>query len=536
MNENPRCYVFRATVAILLALFLEPNGNRLRADPPAAASVAKQPDFKGFDEFLARVLKEWRVPGVAVAVIHDGRVLLSKGYGYRDLEKRLPVTSKTLFPIASITKPVTATAAAILVDDGKINWNDRVREHLPKFRLHAEEAAAQLTIRDCLAHRTGIPLALRRWLGTAEWSEKHMSPEFAYRTLRYLEPTGPARIRYQYSNSGFLITGQIIDKHGGSWEELIQKRLLNPLRMNRTNFSVKKSQADSDHAKPYILHEGEFERIDFFPLDVVAPAAGINSSVEEMARFLRLYLGQGELDGRRIVSKAAMKDLLTPEVVLPESNRYRSVNGFHSMGWQVFLLDGEKWGRHTGSWTGFTAVVGYCPKRKCGYVVLTNLAFRSTAELVENNIRDRLRGKKPRELFAILRRIDEENEESTKKFRQKWRPPRIKETTPAHPLSGYAGTYSHPAYGDFVVTLDEGALRWRHHGYRGQLKHYHYDVFDMESDPQFHRPCDNDIRLELITFQTDTSGAVTSMTFPRDGMPKDARFRKRRIRDEAETK
>ena len=474
------------------------------------------------------------MPGVAVAVIHDDRILLAKGYGYRDLEKRLPVTSKTLFPIASITKPVTATAAAILVDDGKIHWNDRVREHLPTFRLHNEDAAAQLTIRDCLAHRTGIPLTLRRWLGTAEWSEQHASPEFAYRTLRYLEPTGPARIRFQYSNSGYFITGQVIDKRGGSWEEVIQKRLLNPLKMDRTNFSIKRSQADSDHAKPYELVEEEFVRRDFYPLDVVAPAAGINSSVEEMGQFVRLYLGQGELDGRRVVSKAAMNDLLTPEVVMPEFNRYQSVNGFHSMGWQVFLLDGEKWGRHTGSWTGFTAVVGFCPRRKCGYVVLTNLAFRSTAELVESNIRDRLRGKKPREQFDLLRRIDAENEENTKKFRQKWRPPRIKETTPAHPLSDYAGTFSHPAYGDFVVTLHKGALRWQHHGYRGHLKHYHYDVFDMESDPGSHRPCDNDIRLELITFQSDSSGAVASMIFPRDGMPKDARFLRRKTPNEAE--
>lgn len=483
-----------------------------------------QPDFGNFDEFVARVLEEWQVPGVAVGVIHQDQVILAKGYGYRNLDESLPVTAKTLFPIASITKPFTATAAAILVDDGNLHWNDRVREHLHAFRLFDEEAAGQLTIRDCLSHRTGLPLALRRWLGTSEWCEQHASPEFAYRTLRYLEPTGPARIRYQYSNSGYLITGQVIDKYGGTWEEFLQNRLLDPLQMERTNFSVVRSQADPDHAKPYELLDGKVVRRQFFPLDVVAPAAGINSNVEEMARFLRLYLGQGALDGKRIVSKARMKDLLTPEVVIPEFNHYRSTVGFHSMGWQVTILQGDKWGRHTGGWLGFTAVVGFCPKKSCAYVVLTNLAHLSTAELIELNIRSRLLGQEPADHFELFRHIDANNKEMMEKFRLERRPPRIKDTVPTRPLSDYAGTFSHPAYGDFVVSLREGPLVWHHHGFRGPLRHYHYDVFDMEGDRKFNGIADNDISRELITFHVDVSGVIASLSFPRDGMPKDALF------------
>ena len=214
--------------------------------PTAQPIAGSQPDFAGFDEFIARVLKEWRVPGVAVAVVVGDEVVLAEGYGYRDLEKRLPVTAQTLFPIASITKCFTATAAALLVDDGKLHWNDRVREHLPDFRLHDEQAAAELTIRECLSHQTGLPLECYRWYGARGWSEKDFTSEKVYQTLRFLEPSAPVGTRFIYSNSGYLITGQMIDKYGGSWEQFIERRLLDPLGMTRTNFSVAESQAHTN--------------------------------------------------------------------------------------------------------------------------------------------------------------------------------------------------------------------------------------------------------------------------------------------------
>ena len=482
-----------------------------------------KPDFGDFDKFVARVLKEWRVPGVAVAVIHEDKTLLAKGYGYRDLEERLPVTAKTLFSIASISKTFTATAAAILVDDGKLHWNDRVREHLRTFRLYNEDAAAQLTIRDCLSHQTGLPRAGLRWYGINGWPEEHMTPEIAYRTLRHVEPSAPARSHYYYSNSGYLTMGQMIVKYGDSWESFLQDRILDPLRMDRTNFSVAKSQADPDHAKPYVLFEGDVIRRPFFPGEVIGPAGGINSNIEELARFLRLYLGQGELDGRRIVSKGRMKEVLTPEVVMPEFNSYGSANGFHSMGWQVIMIQGEKWGRHTGGLPGFTAVASFCPKRECAYVVLTNLANRPVAELIENNIRSRLLGRVPTDQFELFRNMEAKDQADFEKLRSERRPPRIKDTAPGRPLGDYAGTFSNPAYGDFVVILHDGSLRWRHHGFYGSLKHYHYDVFDMEVDREMPGMLDGELFHELVTFHEHVSGTIDSLSFSRS-MPTDTRF------------
>ena len=480
-----------------------------------AVNFNPQPNFEGFDEFVAKVLKEWPLPGVSVAVIHEGKTFLAKGYGFRDIEKQLPVTEKTLFPIASITKPFTALSAAILVDDGKLHWNDRVREHLRTFRLHDEKAAAELTVLDCLTHQTGLPLAGLRWYGVKGWPEKHMNPQIAYRTLRYLEPSAPARTRYQYSNSGYLVVGQMVEKYGGTWDAFVQERILDPLEMNRTNFSVRTSQADADHAKPYDLLDGEIVRRPFFPGEVLAPAGGINSSAEEMVQLLRLFLQQGTLDGQRIASKGRMKEMLTPEVVMPELNSYASTTGFHGMGWQVLIIQGEKWGRHTGSLPGFTSVVGFCPKRKCGYVVLTNLAFRSHAELIESQIRGRLLGKIPADRLEEFRKIDATNREAALQLVAEHRATQIKNTKPAHPLCDYVGTYTNPAYGQFIVTLKDGALSWHHHGFRGPLTHYHYEVFDMEGDYNFNGIATDDISRVLVNFHTNKDGAVESVRLSR---------------------
>ncbi len=485
--------------------------------------VATQPDFSDFDHFVEQVLKEWRVPGVAIAVIDENQTILTKGYGYRDLEKRLPVTAQTLFPIASITKSFTATAAAILVDENKIHWNDRVREHLPDFRLQDEMATAELTLRDCLSHQTGLPLECFRWYGTRDWSQKNASPEMVYRTLRFLEPSAPVGTRFLYSNSGYLITGQMIDRYGGSWEEFIQGRILDPLGMSRTNFSVTKSQEDADYAVPYELFENEIIRHPLFPLHIAAPAAGINSTVEDMAQFLKLYLTQGEFNDKQIVSRERMKDLLTPEVVLPEFNHYESTIGFHGMGWQVLMIQGEKWGRHTGSWIGFTAVAGFCPKRKCAYVVLTNLAYLSQAELIEANIRTRLRGQKPAEQFDPMRRMDEESRASEEKAKLERRPTRIEDTRPTYPLNKYVGKFTNPAYGEFEVSLQGGKLRWQHHGFQGALQHYHYDVFDMEGNPDDRGKHRDIFCRELVKFQDSATGTIESLSFSRS-MPSDIQF------------
>lgn len=491
----------------------------LAADPEASMEVTN-PDFSKFDDFIDRVLREWEVPGVAVGVIHGDRVILVKGYGHRDLENDLPVTSKTLFSIASITKPFTATAVAMLVDEEKLNWDDRVLDHLPDFQLSDHNATVQLSVRDCLAHRTGLGMAGLRWYGVKGWPEAHITPAQSYQTLRYLELTEGVRTKFQYSNSGYLIAGQLIERvTERSWEDFLENRLLVPLGMTTTNFSIQKLQSNPDHARPYGMVGGKIATRPFFPSNVVGPVGGINSNVEEMIRFLRFNLRQGEFNGTQIVSKASMRELLTPEVIMPEFNRFEETTGFHSLGWQIFLIGGEKWARHTGSFPGFTAVTAFCPKRQCAYVVLTNLAYRPTAELIEANIRSRLLCRQPQDEFEFYRNLEQAGNKAYEQARSERRPARVHATSPTHPLKRYVGVYSNPAYGSFEVSFHDCHLRWHHHGFRGPLAHYHYDIFDMEGDPMYNGVADDDIRRELVSFRTTSNGEIESLSLTRFPMP-----------------
>ncbi len=502
---------------ILLGPFQVPEFGQVGSttQPTAPERFAQPVGLSGFDEFVDRVLKHWQVPGVAVAIIDDGQIILSKGYGHRDLENRLPVTSKTLFPIASITKPFTSTAAAILVDEGKLNWDDRVREHLRAFQLFDADATEHLSIRDCLSHRTGMPYGPFHWYGINGWPEENMSPEIAYRKLRYFEPARSFRTAYEYSNSGYFIAGQLIEKISGkSYAEFVQERVLNPLKMTRTNFSVEQLRADSDHALPYDRYEGKIIRREFFPGQVVGPAGGVNSCVEEMVQFLKLYLDFGSTDDHQVVSKRNVKELFTPEVVLPELNFYAATKGFQSMGWQVLMIDGEKWGRHTGSLPGFTSVASFCPKRQCGYVILTNLHARPTAELIESNIRNRLRRIAPKDQFEVFRNIEAKDLAAYEESRRARRPEKVTKTLPSHPLRDFVGTYELPGYGDFVVTLENGSLTWQTIGFRGTLQHYHYNVFDMIGDRDFNGAADSDVAKELITFHSGRDGKIDSLSYP----------------------
>ncbi|MCC9602274.1 serine hydrolase [Stieleria sp. JC731] len=518
--------VFLAFFAPAFVVGMLAEKNLMAVEPQDAQEVAS-PDFSDFDEFIDRVLREWKVPGVAVGVISEDRVILAKGYGARDIENDLPVTSKTLFSIASITKPFTATAVAMLVDEGKLDWNDRVHDHLHDFQLSDADATVQLSVRDCLAHRTGLAMAGLRWYGVKGWPEEHITPAQSYRTLRYLELTSRPRSTFQYSNSGYLIAGQLIEGLSEqSWEEFIESRLLKPLGMTTSNFSIQNSQSNSDHAQPYGMVGDQVAPRPFFPGEVVGPVAGINSNVDDMIRFLQFNLAQGEFNETQVVSKASMRELLTPEVAMPEFNRFDETTGFHSMGWQIFLIRGEKWARHTGSIPGFTAVAAFCPKRQCAYVVLTNLAYRPTAELIELNIRSRLLGRQPKDEFAFYRNLEQAGSEAYEQARLARRPAQVQATSPTFPLERYVGVYSHPAFGTFEVLLQDRQLRWHHHGFRGPLAHYHFDSFDMEGDRTYNGIVDDDIRRELVSFHANSNGDIESLSLVRFPVPSPVIFTK----------
>src|SRR5215470_5233869 len=264
------------------------------------------------DALADQAMKQWKVPGLAIAVVQDGKVVYAKGYGFRDLESKLPVTPETQFPIGSITKSFTALTFAILKDEGKADWDRPIREYLPEFQMNDPVATEQATARDLLSHRTGLP---RHDL---VWYSSGASREELVNRIRYLKPNKGFRSAYQYNNLTVMTIGFLEGKLSGlGWEGSVRQKVLAPLGMNQTSFSVSDIEKNGNHASPYELKNEQVSKVPFHNIDAIGPAGSINSSVEEMSHYLALQLGDGTYQGKRIVSEANLREMHSPQTAIP---------------------------------------------------------------------------------------------------------------------------------------------------------------------------------------------------------------------------
>ncbi len=478
------------SLALVSGLFLAsiavtaPAAAGLTANP---AVVARAPahlvpdslDLNDIDAFITAVMKEWMVPGLAIAVIKDGQVVLSKGYGYRDVDRQLPVTPRTLFAIGSITKSFTVTALGILADEGKLDWDEPVVTYLPDFRLNDEVATLHMTPRDLVTHRSGLPRHDALWYG-GEFSRRQL-----YDRLRYLEPSRDFRAVFQYQNLMFMTAGYLAGQLGGSsWESLVRARIFEPLEMRRSNFSVTESQKADDFAYPYSRVEDEVRQIGFRNIDEVGPAGSINSSVEEMIRYVQLHIDQGAYNGAQVLSEANADQMQTPQMVIPGAVQYDELgHSSYGMGLIVTTYRGRKLVHHGGGIDGFISLLSFMPREKIGMIVLSNLSGNNPVPtIVTRGVFDRLLELEPVDWMGRIKEQQakaDEAEEAGEKEELK-----VEGTVPSHPLSDYVGQYEHPAYGLVSVELDEGNhLRAKYQDTSERLEHYHYDVFQVAEDP-----------------------------------------------------
>src|ERR1022692_1349670 len=293
---------------------------RAAAQPPTgAASPAAKPSLDGLDEFITQTMKDWKVPGLALAVIQGDKVTLIKGYGYRDMEKQLPVTPNTLFAIGSITKSFTVSTLGMEMDEGKVDWDKPVRDYLPAFKMYDPVLTEQMMIRDLITHRSGLPRH------DMVWYSSDFSREDIVRRLQYLEPNKPLRSTFQYNNLMFLTAGYIAGLlNGKSWEDTIRERILTPLGMNGTNFSLKDTQSSPDFALPYRKGNDVKAEVKRMPFDeqcpdrcAIGPAGEINSSVADMSRYVLFHLNKGNVEGKALLSENNSIQMQTPQMVIP---------------------------------------------------------------------------------------------------------------------------------------------------------------------------------------------------------------------------
>jgi len=470
----------------------------------AAQSPAKQTKLEGFDSFVEEVLKEWQVPGLAIAVVEDGKLIHSKGYGTRNIDKGLPATPNTLFAIGSITKSFTALSLGILAEEGKLDWDKPVRDYLPGFRLHDPLASERITPRDLVTHRSGLPRHDAVWYGSP-FTRKEMMVR-----LRYLEPSKDFRSTWQYNNLMFMAAGMLAGHLADvTWEQHVRQTILIPLGMANSNFSVLESQKRDDFALPYAREKEQILELPFRNIDQIGPAGSINSNVEEMARYLLLHLNKGKHGGKQIVAESQIQQMHSPQMVIPGQGQYTEVgHGSYGMGWMINTYRGHKQVAHGGGIDGFAALVSFLPEQKQGSVILTNRGGNPLPMILSYNIFDRLLGLEPVNWRQRIGEQEKKARTAEEESKKKGLTTRRMGTKPSHDLKEYAGEFEHPAYGAFKIEVEKEDLKLAFNGRSTPLVHHHYDIFEIPEQPLQPFP-----KLKL-TFLTDVKGDIASLTVP----------------------
>lgn len=477
--------------------------------------------LEGFDATVEKAIKDYQIPGVAVGVVVDGHVVYAKGFGFRDLEKKYPVTNHTMFAIGSCTKAFTSFAIATLVNEGLLHWDQRVIDIAPEFRLYDQYATQNLTIRDLLTHRSGLPRH------DFMWYNSNLSRIDVMRKLRYLEPSCNLRERYQYNNLMYLAAGYAVEQlTGKTWEELVQERILQPLEMKHTNFSIEEMQKSNDFAFPYIEKNGNIEKMNFRDISLIGPAGSMNSCLNDLSHWVQMQLNGGIYKNIPQINPSLLQEMQTPQVIVPGAPETKeSVLYAYGMGWGIASYRGQYFLSHDGVSDGFTSTIGLLPQHGIGVIILSNRNFCSFPRFLSIQIIDRVLElphidwlKEGLEGIQKTQTLSNEDLSIEAQLRKKG-------TTPSHPLEDFVGTFEHPGYGTISIGLTHGHLSANFNGISSELEHWHYDVFSIKQENQhtfFSRIGSK------ITFRGDIRGDIDEVSIPFEPTVSDIVFKRKR--------
>ncbi len=468
--------------------------------------------LQSLDAYIEQAMRDWAVPGLALAVVKDDAVVYARGYGVRELDKNQPVDEHTLFSIASNTKAFTAAAMGLLVQEGEIGWDDPVVKYLSAFQMYDPYVTHEIRVRDLLCHRSG----LGTWQGDLmAFGSRYSRDELLHR-VRYLKPAFSFRAGYGYSNLMFVAAGQIIPAVTGlSWDAFVQERLLRPLGMARSNTSVRDFAGVDNVARPHTA--GLDGRIVVIPdrlNDNMGPAGSINSSAIEMAAWLRLQLGNGVYAGNRLLESAVFDEMRTPHTPRRMDDATRKLypaRHWSAYGLGLFLADhaGRLLVYHGGAMDGMLSITMTVPEERLGVVVLANGDQHDLNPAVALYIVDAFLGLPQQDWSA---RFHDSWSAEIRKEADAWKKAkeaRVRGAPPSLPLAAFAGTYSNPVYGPITVALQDGRLCLHlgaHPDIVGELEHWHYDTF-------LSRWNDVVFRTSLVPFILDGQGHVEELRF-----------------------
>lgn len=462
------------------------------------------------DAFVLRVMKSFDVPGVSLAIVKDDVVVVAKGYGVRRMGDPTPVDGKTLFGIASNTKVFTASSLGLLVEEGRLQWDAPVVNHLPWFQLHDPYVTRELTIRDLLVHRSGLGLGAGDllWWPPSTYDRKEIA-----RRLRYIRPATSFRSAYAYDNVLYLVAGEVIETLSGqSWEDFVSSRILAKVGMTNSNVKHSAAAAGGNVAAPHAAVGGKVRSIAPFDSDNTNPAGGINACAEDMAKWLMVLLNEGKLsDGSRLFSAATWRQISTP--VTPEPNgpppaelpALRSNFRGYALGLEARDFRGYKVLTHTGGLPGYVSRVLMIPDLKLGVAVLTNQESDEAFNAIAFNVADAYIGGTRSAWLEGYEKIRARSAAAVAQAEQKSAAARNEASKPSLASAAYAGTYRDAWYGDIAIALEGGKLVMRFTktpALVGDLEHWQYDTFVV-------RWRDRELRADaFVTFSLNPDGTV----------------------------
>ncbi len=430
----------------------------------------------GFDEFMAKTLKDWNAPGIGVGIVVGDKLVFAKGYGYRDYEKKLPVTPQTMFTIASNTKLFTAVAAGMLVEEGKLTWDRPIKESVPTIEFYNSNLNNTITLRDMLSHRTGITRHDSIWY-KSDYSTKEL-----FERLKYLEPKESPRQIFLYNNMMYAGAGYAIELQSGKpWAQFVRERIIQPLGMNHTVFSIADMLKQPDVGVPFTERRDSFElyKIPYYEEQQgVAPAGAIISNIEDMSHWLIALMNNGQYHGKQVLPSRALAATLEPAIALPNAagqtrGWWEVLNQAYGMGRWTASYRGHLIAFHGGDLPGFHSQISFMPNEHIGVIV-----------------------------FVIG------NHTAGTEARSKAGFGRVPDTKPSHPLADYVGDYEHPAYGTLKIGVRDNQLQFDFHKIKLPLAHFHYDRFDTPNDEENGK--------WSVNFSTNPQGDIDKATMSLD--------------------
>jgi len=501
MRHTTRGTMSRGPTGIAIALMIA-------AGCAPTAAHAQSDELDGFRDYVATAAADWDAPGLAVAVVKDGKLLFAEGFGVLRLGGHDAADEHTRFSIGSTTKAMTVAAVGMLVDEGKLGWDDLVVDHLPWFRVDDALVTREITIRELLTHRAGM--------GNADflWYERETTTEEIVRKMAMVAPAYSLRSSFIYQNIMYATAGEIVEKVSGMpWTEFVRTRIFAPLEMTESVPLLSETLGQPNVAVPHHRIEGRTTPIENASVDAVEAAGAVWSSVSDMSKWLRMLLAEGvAADGTRLLSEATVEEMFSPQTLVPSSQFYPTQRitepdwMTYGLAWFQHDYRGYKVDYHTGSIDGMVAIAGLIRDLDVGVYVLANRDHVEVRHALMYRAFDHFLEGEPRDWSAELKTLYDDLEQEGVAARARVGEQRVEGTSPSLALDDYVGSYGHELFGSVVITMESGALHADlGPGQPGDMRHWNFDTFQVVLDARWRGE-------PLVTFRLGTDGQVASLS------------------------